>query len=227
MTNKFLTLEGGRTFHYLDWGNASNPCIFMIHGFNQSSHSWDEFCPRVSNQYRVIAMDQRGHGLSYQPEDGNYSSEAMAEDIYHIVTKLGIAPIILVGMSLGARNSVIFTTNYPNMVKSLVLVDWSPQPSREGLVKLSVMLQMEWSTFEEAVNTMLQTNPTRTKETIEDRLRHTLRQLPSGKWTWKVDREAWMNRFLNREFDNVEAEWELMKSIKIPTLLVRGEQSDI
>jgi len=230
MTSNFLTLEGGRDIHYLDWGNAANKqCILMIHGFNQSCHSWDEFCPRVCDQFRVIAIDQRGHGLSFHPKDGNYSSKAMTEDIYHIATKLGIAPFDLVGMSLGARNSVSFVTKYPNMVKSLILVDWSPQPNSEGLTKLSVMLQTEWPSFEEAVTTMLKFNPTRTRKTIEERLRHTLRQLPSGQWTWKVDSEAWVKHFNNKEFDsaNVETEWELVKSIKTPTLLVQGKQSDI
>jgi len=229
MTDHSIPIGGG-TFHYLDWGNPTNhDCILMVHGFNQSCHSWDEFCPRVSHKYRVIAIDQRGHGESYHPQDGDYSTEVMVNDIYHITNKLGIAPFVLIGMSMGARNSALFAKTYPNLVKSLVLVDWSPQPDSVGLSKIEGMLKLEWNTFSEAVDTVLAFNLTRTRETIEQRLKYTLGQLPSGKWTWRVDRPVWLNHFQKRDdvTDFTQKQWDTLQSIKPPTLLIRGKNSDI
>jgi len=224
MTSKFLNTEGGGNIHYLDWGDSANKdCILMVHGFNQSCHSWDEFCPRVINKYRVITIDQRGHGLSFQPQNQDYSTDVMADDIYRIAEKLGIAPFILVGMSLGARNSALFTTKYPHMVKSLVLVDWSPEPEADGKAGIERLLKAEWPSFEHAVDTMLLVNPTRTRQIIQDRLKHTLKQLPSGMWTWRVDREAW----LKPQSVSVEKQWDMLSKLYTPTLLVKGENSNI
>ena len=60
-TDKQLTANG-LTFHYVDWGTAGRPPMLLLHGFNQTAHTWDEFCPRVCQDYHVRAVDQRGHG---------------------------------------------------------------------------------------------------------------------------------------------------------------------
>jgi esterase len=51
-------------FHYLEWGEINSPTILMLHGNAQQAHSWDFISLALSDKYRIIALDQRGHGDS-------------------------------------------------------------------------------------------------------------------------------------------------------------------
>jgi len=200
----------------------------MLHGFNQSCHSWDEFCPRACEEHNIIALDQRGHGQSYIPEDGNYSTEAMVEDVHQIVTKLELPTFILVGMSMGARNSSLFSVKYPHLVKLLVLIDWAPEVQEDGIAKIVSTLNIEWPSFDAAVDSISKFNPTRTRQNIEERLKHTIHQLPSGKWSWKIDRKAWSKHYQKRETEkDIQGRWDTLKKITQPTLLLKGQISDV
>ena len=54
----------GMSFHYLEWGQPGNPLIVMLHGGSQQAHSWDFVSLPLSEDYHIIALDQRGHGDS-------------------------------------------------------------------------------------------------------------------------------------------------------------------
>ena len=73
--DKFVQVHG-LNFHYLEWGNPSDPTIFMLHGNSQQAHSLDFFSFPLYKDYHVIALDQRGHGDSDWAPDGDYSLEA-------------------------------------------------------------------------------------------------------------------------------------------------------
>ena len=56
----------GLKLHALDWGNENDPVCVLLHGFAQTAHSWDFISLSLSHKYRVIVLDQRGHGaVSY------------------------------------------------------------------------------------------------------------------------------------------------------------------
>jgi pimeloyl-ACP methyl ester carboxylesterase len=67
-TDKQLSTNG-LVFHYLDWGTTGRSPMLLLHGFNQTAHTWDEFCPRVCQHYHVRAFDQRGDRWSELPSD--------------------------------------------------------------------------------------------------------------------------------------------------------------
>ena len=66
----------GMRLHYLDWGPPDGPPVLLLHGFAQTCHTWDFSALWLSEQHRVIALDQRGHGDSEWAPDGDYSPEA-------------------------------------------------------------------------------------------------------------------------------------------------------
>src|SRR5262249_44960936 len=107
-TDKQLTANG-LTFHYVDWGTAGRPPMLLLHGFNQTAHTWDEFCPRVCRDYHVRAFDQRGHGDTQWAPDKDYSRDTMVRDIAAMVRELVLPPFILIGMSMGGANAMTYT----------------------------------------------------------------------------------------------------------------------
>jgi pimeloyl-ACP methyl ester carboxylesterase len=105
--------------HYQEWGSTSAPAVLMLHGFGVSGHMFDEFAERMQDQYRLIALDQRGHGDSDWSSDGDYTREAFVADVEGFVAALGLERFILVGHSMGGLNAVSYTVKNPQRVRAL------------------------------------------------------------------------------------------------------------
>src|SRR6187397_3239069 len=101
----FLQLSAGR-FHYLEWPKAGAPTLVLLHGLTSWAGAWREFADKMTDSYRIIALDQRGHGDSdWAPI---YSPESMAEDLTEAVEALGLTRFALAGHSMGAINAWTF-----------------------------------------------------------------------------------------------------------------------
>jgi 2-(acetamidomethylene)succinate hydrolase len=100
--------------------------VFLLHGVTAHHRVWAPIAEALAQHVRVIAVDQRGHGHSSKPETG-YAAEDFAGDIRGLIETLGGAgKNILVGHSLGARNSVVAAALYPQQVDGIVAIDFTP-----------------------------------------------------------------------------------------------------
>src|SRR6202041_3409524 len=107
-------------FHFLEWGRADAAPIVLLHGGHQSAHSWDLVSLYLAQRYRVLALDQRGHGDSEWPRDVEYSNSAMARDAEAFIEALGLRRPILMGHSMGGRNSLLLTRRVQSRLRALV-----------------------------------------------------------------------------------------------------------
>jgi pimeloyl-ACP methyl ester carboxylesterase len=221
-----LTLRGLR-FHYLDWGTAGRSPFVCLHGGAQTAHSWDDFAPVVREDYHVYALDQRGHGDSDWAPDGDYSRQTQSEDIAAFVSALGLSPFILAGLSMGGINAITYTAQYPESVRALVIVDVGPEIEPRGRENIQRFISGidELDSFEAFVERAHRFNPRRSLDNLRQRLSHNLKQLPSGKWTWKFDQKRLSAGI--RSGIGPEGLWEDVRRIRCPTLIVRGGESDI
>ncbi len=227
--DKFVNANGMR-FHYLEWGNPDNPPMLLLHGFAQTCHSWDFVALGFSDNYRVIVLDQRGHGDSDWASDGDYSPETQQKDISGVVEQLGLDQFVLMGLSMGGRNSFTFAASNPDYVKALVVVDAAPQNMQQGTQNIRSFVQQddELDSVDAFVERVLQYNPRRDPQQVRGSIMHNIKELPSGKWTWKYDRA--LRRPGRRMGSDPETEkrlWGYIESLQCPTLLVRGGASDI
>lgn len=227
--DKFVTANGMR-FHYLEWGSAANPPMLLLHGFAQTCHSWDFVALGFSDDYRVIVLDQRGHGDSDWAADGDYSPETQQNDISAVVSEIGLEDFTLMGLSMGGRNSFTYAANNPDRVRALVIVDAGPQNMQQGTQNIRNFVQQddELGSVDAFVERVLKYNPRRAPEQIRGSIMHNLKQLPNGKWTWKYDKR--LRRPGRRMGSDPETEkrlWGYLEALQCPTLLVRGGASDI
>lgn len=221
----FIELAG-RRFHYLDRGAAGSPGVLLLHGFNQTCHSWDEFAPRLAaDGFRVVAMDQRGHGDSDPARDGDYGREAMADDVARLADALAIEHFTVVGMSMGAVHATLAAVRHATRVRGLVLVDWAPEVESRGVSAIAQVAALAFPNFEAAVTAMHAFNPRRSLENLRARLRHSMGEGADGLWRWKVDATGLLAHPRFRE--PPETMWRALEHIICPTLLVRGAQSDL
>lgn len=227
--DKFVTANGMR-FHYLEWGSAANPPMLLLHGFAQTCHSWDFVALGFSDDYRVIVLDQRGHGDSDWAADGDYSPETQQNDISAVVREIGLEDFTLMGLSMGGRNSFTYAANNQDRVRALVIVDAGPQNMQQGTQNIRNFVQQddELDSVDAFVERVLKYNPRRAPEQIRGSIMHNLKQLPNGKWTWKYDKR--LRRPGRRMGSDPETEkrlWGYLEALQCPTLLVRGGASDI
>ena len=178
--DKFVQVHG-LNFHYLEWGDPSNPTIFMLHGNSQQAHSWDFVSLPLSENYHVIAMDQRGHGDSDWAPDGDYSLEAQQKDIDGFVDSILPSKFHLIGHSMGGRNSYIWASRHPNSLNSLVIVDTGPESASRGRNRIQTFKELpdELNSFEEFAS-RIQEYTGRTREQTLGSLKYSIRERADG-----------------------------------------------
>ena len=111
---------------------GSGPSLLFFHGITSNSAVFTPLMARLSDRFTTMAVDQRGHGLSDKPESG-YEANDYADDIASLIRTLDRGPAILVGHSLGARNSVTAAARYPDLVRSVIAIDFTPYIETEAL----------------------------------------------------------------------------------------------
>jgi pimeloyl-ACP methyl ester carboxylesterase len=221
-----LAAVGALRLHYLDWGTDGLAPLVCLHGITQTAHSWDEVAPVLARHHHVRALDQRGHGDSAWAPDGDYRIETQCQDVALFLEQVVAQPAILVALSMGGLSAMSVASRRPELVRALVVVDIAPEVQRRGVdhIRSFVQANDELDTFEEFVTRAHAFNPRRSVENIRDRLRHNLKQLPNGRWTWKYDPILRDPTRLGGAPTDV---WERVRAIRCPMLVVRGGESDI
>ncbi len=119
-------IHDGLELAYFDEGDPNGPPVLLIHGFastaiaNWVNPGWLKTLGDAG--YRVIAIDNRGHGASDKSYDADaYHPWIMAEDAVALLDHLGIPEAHVMGYSMGARVSTFLAMAHPDRVRSLVL----------------------------------------------------------------------------------------------------------
>ena len=225
VTDQAITLDGLR-FHYREWGDAAARPLLLLHGFGSQATSFDHFAAAMTDRFRVLALDQRGHGQTDWAD--NYAAEAMVEDVRRFVAALGLDKLDLLGFSMGGRNALAFTAGHPGMVERLVMVDMGPEIVMAGATRIRTMVSTR-DVFDdpaEVFQAERAVSPYPTDELLWERIRNNLMQLPDGRWTWRYDKGL---RDGTRPLLGFSAEqgWTMARAIRCPTLVLRGAESDI
>ena len=124
----------GINLHYLDWGTVGKPVVVMIHGLRGHAHSWDDVSAALCPDFHVLSLDQRGRGDTDWTKDGDYTTDAYVADLEGFCAALKLDSFILVGQSMGGRNSMASTT-----LKTAVL---TPMPNASEITATAVKARL-------------------------------------------------------------------------------------
>jgi pimeloyl-ACP methyl ester carboxylesterase len=223
-TDSYFDANGVR-LHYADWG-ALDPdalTVVLLHGLQDCARSWDIFAAAIRSDYRVIALDHRGHGDSAHATADTYGFRDYVADLEALVSHLGLRDFILVGHSAGARYAFVFAAEHPELIRALVVVDIDPDavnPDSQGMFARYNSESDEWDSLEAVVERLRDRQPQSTDEMLRRQAEVMTRRLPDGKRVWKRDRR------LLAVYERPDL-WEEWGRIIVPTLIVRGRQSNL
>jgi len=209
-------------------GNPSDPPVIFLHGGGQTRHAWGGTAKRIASAgWHALAVDLRGHGDS--DWTAHYARTDFGGDIINIAQQLGAKPM-LVGASLGGIASLFAQDlSAGDLGSALVLVDIAPHTNPAGVDRIIDFMRSGaggFATIEEAGDAVASYLRERKRPKDVSGLRKNLRLKDDGRFYWH-----WDPRFLERTAAARESDRRAMEQaarrLSIPTLLVRGAQSDV
>ncbi len=242
------TVVNGLRFHLLEWGDPAAPPILFLHGGNQTAHSWDLVSLALCDRYHIVAIDQRGHGDSEWPRDGQADRHARAEDARQILATLGIERPVVCGHSMGGIVTMTLLVAQPQLAQKAVIVDVGPELGAAGAKYIGNFIGSvhEVASLDEFVDRVAAYDPFRSREHIGRTVRYNLMQRSDGKFVSKHDhreRLEWRAGQTQRvELDDPappeasaaeltaridRPSYYEVARIPCPVLVVRGAQSNV
>jgi pimeloyl-ACP methyl ester carboxylesterase len=214
----------GLGLRLLEGGQAGRPPVCFLHGGSAHAHWFDAVTPALADRFRLISLDQRGHGGSAWAQPPAYATEDFAADLERLMNALGLDRMTLVGHSMGGHNAMAFAAWHPERVAALTIVDARPAIPEErlGIMRQRGRRALRLYPSAEAAVDSFRLLP---RETVADPrlLAHLARAgiaRRDGGWTYRFDPAANHHR---RPADL----WPHLGRITAPTLLVRGELSPV
>jgi esterase len=233
----------GVHIHLLEW-SREGVAMLLVHGFSNEAHIWDDFAPKVADQYRVLAMDLRGHGDSDWDSEGRYDYQNHVADLEKVLEVLSIERAVLIGHSLGGRVCTLFAGKHPEMVAGLVIVDAGPELDKRGTTRISQDVARHsdpsFSSPFEYEQYLNHAYPAATAPAIKRMAKHSLKPRDDGRYVLKMDTsfrsraggssatsEEMLALAREHEEQSTRDLWAALEKIECPALVVRGAASDI
>ena len=118
------------TLAYEDLG--SGPPVVILHGLFGSRRNWLMLAKQLAGTARVILVDLRNHGDS--PHEPTMFWDEMAEDVRHVLDRIGLPRALIAGHSMGGKVAMTFANDYPDRTTALLVLDIAPvnYPNRFG-----------------------------------------------------------------------------------------------
>lgn len=124
--------RGGVTLFYEEWGQPEAPAVVLLHSTNGDLRTWHACAGAFAADYRVVAPDLRGHGLSDAPDDPSaYTIEGYAADLAALLDQTGDDLAAITGFGFGGMVALEFAVRWPERVAALVVCDSSPGPASD------------------------------------------------------------------------------------------------
>jgi pimeloyl-ACP methyl ester carboxylesterase len=130
-----FAIRGGERLACADYG-GEGPAVVLLHGLAGNAREWDNTASWLTDGHRVVALDARGHGRS-ERRPADVSRARHVEDVVFWINELALAPVQLLGQSLGGHTAFLTASGHPDVVQALVVAESTPaaSPDAPGVVQ--------------------------------------------------------------------------------------------
>jgi pimeloyl-ACP methyl ester carboxylesterase len=227
--DEFMTLDGLR-FHYRDWGDPSAPPVVLLHAYTSHARSWDTVARAMADRFRVLALDQRGHGESDWADD--YHELRLVGDLGVFVDALGLETFHLAGFSIGGSHACSYALLYPDRVTRLVLFECFTRGDEQGNDPWIAAMRAHMDQVrslpaspDEAVAAFRSLAPYAAEDELRRWILAGLKQSPDGRWAWRFDPAFLQPGPPGRLKPPESVLWGRFARLTVPALLMVGAES--
>jgi pimeloyl-ACP methyl ester carboxylesterase len=220
-------LEDSPRLHYLEWNPDAARTIVLLHGNSANAWWWDPVARATAPEFRLLALDQRGHGDSEWARPPAYSPLDYAHDLARFVehAAAGSQKPVVVGHSMGGLNVLAFARRSPEAARGVMAIDIAITSSRGRDRYLSRLKALPLVTYPDLDTAKARFRLMPDEGGIATGILHeiaekSLARTEEGRWTLKFDRASFLGG------DGL-AVLDTIKEIRIPMMLVRAERSKI
>lgn len=226
--------KGLHRMAYVEWGDPRNRDVLVcVHGLTRSGRDFDDLARALCGQFRVVCPDLAGRGDSDKlPDPMLYGVPQYVADMVTLIARLDCEALSWVGTSLGGLVGMALAAQPGNPIKKLVLNDAGPVISRAAMQRIAAYVGVipKFATLEKAeeyVRTISAPFGPHTDAQWRTLTEHWVREQPDGTWRPHYDaRMAVAFRASMPEEGDLEL-WPFYDAIRCPTLVLRGELSDL
>jgi pimeloyl-ACP methyl ester carboxylesterase len=119
----FVDLPGGYHVHYRDDGDPSLPLLVLLHGFGDSFMTWEGWVRELKSRFHIISLDFPGHGLTRAPQGSRLNAEGLADFVDTFAATLALPKFAVAGNSMGGGAAWQLAVRHPQRLDALILVD--------------------------------------------------------------------------------------------------------
>ncbi|HTN66583.1 MAG TPA: alpha/beta hydrolase [Burkholderiaceae bacterium] len=221
-----------REIHYLAWGKKNAPPLILWHGLARTGRDFDDLAAALAGEYRIVCPDTIGRGLSqWSPDpDAEYCLAFYAQIARALADQLGIKRMRWVGTSMGgAIGMAAAATTLAGRLSHLVLNDIGPALETVAVERIkSYAGKPPAFNMVSELETYLRTiyKPYGWQSDLQWRrmTETSMRRLPNGQVTTHYD-PAMVRQFFVHPHDYEQ--WDAYDTLDMPTLVLRGEHSDL
>jgi len=212
---------------------GAGPLVLLLHGGGQTRHSWDRTLDRlVAAHFSALSLDMRGHGDSGWVPEGGYDLDSYCGDVRAVLAALPEPPAI-VGASLGGVAAMLALGTAADgglaMARCLVLVDVVPRMENAGVSRIKQFMRSApdgFASLDEAAEAIARYRSNRPRPRSLDGLAKNLRLHSDNRYRWHWDPNI-LDGFRGTESQRHRKLAAAARGVAVPTLLVRGAQSDV
>ncbi|WP_422110613.1 alpha/beta fold hydrolase [Burkholderia multivorans] len=221
----------GLRLHYVSWGRDDAPTVVMLHGLRSYAHTWAPVAAALVDRYRVVALDQRGRGLSDWDPRRDYYAAAYVRDLDALVRALDLRRFVLVGHSMGGANAFVYAAAQPERLAGLVIEDMGPgasagSPGSERIKRELQETPDAFASWDDARAFWRRQRPNIAESALDSRIAHSLKEGEQGRIVWRHDAQGIAAARLAATPEQLVHLWPPILGLHVPTLLLRGGDSD-
>ena len=224
-SSHFVDLPGGFHVHYQEDGDPKAQTLVLLHGFGDSYTSWESWVRDLKGRFHVITLDFPGHGLTRAPAGYQLSGAGLADFVAAFASKLALPKFAVAGNSLGGGAAWQLAARHPDLIDSLILVDAAGFPPSKPPSSIPLAFRLLQYPIGRALLRNIDNRPlieAGLKTDVYDKALIT----PAFVDRWAEFQRAPGHRAILMDIDFGglgQASSEILSAIKVPTLILHGE----
>jgi pimeloyl-ACP methyl ester carboxylesterase len=235
MIERHLSCLSASGFHhvvYTEWpGPSGAPTLLCVHGLTRNGKDFDTIAESLSAHYRVICPDMPGRGRSeWLKNPAEYGYPLYVQNCAALIARLDVDSVDWLGTSMGGIIGMIIASQPRNPIRKLVLNDIGPYLAKEGLERIASYVGLDptfesFEAFEEALRKLAAPFGPLTDEQWRKMAADMAERKPGGGWGFAYDPRI-ADAFKAGPIKDVDM-WPMWDTIRSPTLVLRGADSDL